>query len=385
MGPPKNRIAIIPGGWAGAALVPLATLAILAVIDRAFLVLSDAPRHLAASERLSSLSGAAEGVLRGLVERDEVTWDPTNGTRMGAVLAHLRPGEGRPILMLGSSQLITLRDDRRLGAHAKRVDRELERLAPARTTVYNLSVGAMTAAEKALVLERALAVERFAEVLVCVTPWDSREESVRPELRAIDARPERRPRGEYLDADMAAGPPRVNRAVERALREALSSRVGFFARRSAIRAWLTGAASEDAPARAGMRDVRGARAVEYRWSREEERRIEANALDLVTRLGALSRAARFRGWIVVTPRRPDPRHPLYEPGFERRFESLLESACDQEGLGFLDASDLLGTAHFGVYELGELRGRIDGFHFDTAGHERLAHRIAQALWGSLVR
>jgi hypothetical protein len=246
----------------GLALVPVATLSLLGAIDAAFLTLSDAPLHVAASERLSALSTDSERVLRRLVEHDEVTWDPTNGTRMGTVLAHLRRGEGMPVLLLGSSQLITLRDDRRLDAHPKRVDRVLERLAPARATVYNLSVGAMTSAEKTLVLDRALAVERFADVLLCLTPWDSQQATVRPALRSIAARPERRPHREYLDAAVPAGPPRVNAAVERALRESLSRHIGFFARRSAIRAWLTGPAGAGADSRAGMRDARDAGAVE---------------------------------------------------------------------------------------------------------------------------
>jgi hypothetical protein len=367
--------------WSGVALVPVALLAILTAIDAAFLALSDAPRHVLAAERLLALAGDAERVLSRLIEQDEVTWDPTNGSRMGTVLSHLRRAEGMPVLVLGSSQLITLRDDRRLDAHPRRVDKVLERLAPVPTTVYNLSVGAMTTAEKALVLDRALATERFADVLVALTPWDSLEVTVRRSLGEIPDRPARGPREDDLDAATPAGPARVNRAVERVLREKLAAHVGFFARRSAIRAWLTGLGGEPPAPGPPAPDPRDARPVEYRWTGEEQRRIEENTLGLVAHLALRSREHGFHGFVLVTPRRPDAEHPLYDREFEQRYLSLLEAACERQDLVFIDASDLLDDAHFGVYELGELRGRIDGFHFDARGHERLARRLAGALWG----
>ena len=371
---PESRLS--PERWLGAALVPLAVIGLLVALDKAFLAWSDAPYWIAAASRVTDLSENSDGALRDLVARDEVTWDPTNGARMGEVLAHLRHGEGERVLILGSSQLVTLRDDRRLVSYPRRVDKVLERMAPRPATVYNLAIGGMTARERAIVLDRALEVERFDDVVLCLTPWDLERPTVRSSL---DTRGRLEPARK--EADPAPGPPRVNAAIERTVRRALAAGTGFFSHRAAIRAWIAQTGGKGQVV-AGSQAERAARAVLYRFDEEATGRIEGQGKELVSRLAERSRRHGFRGLVVITPRRPDPEHPLYDPEAERHFRAMLAAECRREGLGFLDASELLDASHYGLYEFGEMRGRIDGLHFDAQGHARLAEALAGALWGS---
>jgi len=365
---------------AGVAAIPVVVLALLYGVDVAFRALAEVELWIEGQSRLVELSEDSDRALQALVERDAVTWDPTNGSRMDRVLSLLRRGTGRRILLVGSSQLVTIRDDRRMAAYTKRVDQVLESVAPEATTVYNLAVGAMTAVEKGTVVERAAGIEAFDDVIVGVTLWDSLSRSVRPGIARLPERVERESRERFLAEALPAGPPRVNDAAAREMRAWLESHVGFFARRSAIQAWLSRGWRRTEPARSPPSAGPSAPSIEYRYSPDELRTAERNVAELVAILGAAARRHGFRAWVVVTPHRPDDRRPLYSPVEHERFVAALREACASAGVSIIDASTVLDASHFGIYEFGDLRGRIDGFHFDADGHARLARTLAAALW-----
>jgi hypothetical protein len=360
------------------ALVPAVAVLALATVSAMFHASPDAERYAEAGNRLVRLSEDAREALTDLIAHDEVTWDPTNGSEMQTVLARLKHGRGERVLLLGSSQLITLRDDRSMGSFPRRVDKLLERGAARPVTVYNLSVGGMSAPEKALILERAANATRFDHVVLALTLWDSVSSSQRGLFERLSDTP--RPRGETLGAsDDRSGPAAVNRAVAESLEHWLGQHSAFFRDRAAIQAWLGDqlqAASVPAPLSIRSRD---AAPMQYLYSGEELSSAMSNVRKLISTAATLGERHGFTVAVLLTPFRQDTQTPAYAPESYARFRASVRDACASRGIAVIDASELLGRSHFGVYELGENRGRIDVLHFDARGHALLAATLARAL------
>lgn len=367
-------------------LIPLATGSVLLAVDAAFRASPDAALYRRAGDRLVRLSEDAPETLRTLIQRDEVTWDPTNGSELQTVLAHLQKGWGERVLLLGSSQLLTVRDDRTVGAYTRRVDKVLQRESVRPLTVYNLSMGGMTAPEKALVLERAADAARFDRVVLALTLWDSVSASRRASLSRL-ARGFQRDRVPLGAGDDRTGPAAVNRVVARFVERGLEEHVSFFRDRSAIQAWISdrvGVFSAKPPARTAeaaeaLAHPSGATPMQYRYGEDELARAEANVDGLLSSAAAVRERQGFRVSVLLTPYRQDESLPAYDPSVYARFRASLHGSCDRLGFELIDASELLDPSHYGLNELGESRDRIDVLHFDARGHEILASTLARAL------
>ncbi|HET6278737.1 MAG TPA: hypothetical protein VFG08_08130 [Candidatus Polarisedimenticolia bacterium] len=383
-----------------AALVAIAApllLGLCLAIDRTFLDDPDAAGILAAERYLFRDVATAHDLLDRMIERDEVTWDPTNGVRIGRVLAHLKRSDGPKLLLIGSSQLLVVRDDRSPAGIARRVDKVLDDRLAGRATVYNLSLGGMTLAERQWVLEQAVRLVEFDYIVVGMTLWDSASDEVRPWLaRPRDPLPGSPQTGRPAIARLA--PAAINRAVTGRFSRALEETIPFFRHRTAIQRWLKGEA-----ARAVSRDDRtdmardspaplpaergGAEPVHYSYSTEEQASILARVDAFISTLQTIRSSTGARIMVVLTPFRQDADRPVYSPpALYERFRDTVESGCKRGGLVFLDASSLLGRRHFGTYRDGADAGKIDVLHFDAAGHGELAGAIeGSALFHPALR
>jgi hypothetical protein len=364
-------------------------LALCFAIDRTFLDDPTAGGILAAERHLFRDAATSHQLLDQLIERDEVTWDPTNGVRIGRVLAHLKRTDGPKMLLVGSSQLLVVRDDRSHAGIARRVDKVLDDRLGGRATVYNLSLGGMTLAEKGWILEQAVRLVDFDYIVVGMTLWDSVSDEVRPWLA--------RPRDPLPDSPGPASPTldwpapaTINRSVTDRFNRTLEETVPFFRHRTAIQQWLKGEASralrrDDRPHPAGPDDSplpgerAGAEPVRYAYSEHEQAIILERAGAFLSSLRAIRSSSGAAIMVLLTPFRQDPDRPVYSPPlFYERFRDTVERACARDRFVFLDASSLLDRSHFGIYADGPDAGRIDVLHFDASGHGALAGAIEES-------
>jgi hypothetical protein len=383
-----------------AALVAIAApllLGLCLAIDRTFLGDPDAAGILAAERHLFRDVATAHDLLDRMIERDEVTWDPTNGVRIGRVLANLKRSDGPKLLLVGSSQLLVVRDDRSHAGIPRRVDKVLDDRLAGRATVYNLSLGGMTLAEKQWVVEQAVRLVEFDYIVVGMTLWDSVSDEVRPWL----ARPRDPLPGSPLPSGPAIAwpaPAAINRTLTGRFSRSLEERVPFFRHRTAIQRWLKGEA-ERALGRDGRTDMApdspaprpversGAEPVHYAYSQPEQASILARIDAFISTLQTIRSSMGARIMVLLTPFRQDAGRPVYlPPAFFERFRDTVERACRRGDILFLDASSLLGRRHFGTYLDGPDAGKIDVLHFDAAGHGELAGAIeGSALFHPALR
>lgn len=258
-----------------------------------------------------------------------------------------------------------------------------------RGTVYNLSLGGMTLAEKQWILRQAVQLVDFDSIIVAMTLWDSGSDGLRPWL----ARPrDRLPGASGRPSSMISwpAPATINRSLTDRFTRALAEAVGFFRHRTAIRRWLkettaralrrearlSAASRDDSPPATEAAD---AEPVSYAYS-EQEQAIVLDRIDaFLSSLRAIRSSSGAAIMVMLTPFRQDPVRPAYQPpAFYDRFRDTVERACARGGLVFLDASSLLGQSHFGLYGDGPDAGRIDVLHFDASGHDLLTGAIEES-------
>jgi hypothetical protein len=360
------------------ALIPTVAAATLALVGLRFRASPDAELYARAADRAARQSEDGPELMRALIDRDELTWDPTGGIEMQTVVTHLKAGRGERVLLLGSSQLIMQRDDRTMGSVAYRVDKALEKVAARPVTVYNLSVVGMSAPEKAIVLEHATRAVRFDDVVVALTLYDS-------VLRARQGRIDRlasasRRTGEPFGAsDDRSGPAAVNRHLAAFLRRLLSESVAFFRDRAAIQAWLGNRPPRPAAPVPAPVSIADARPMQYHYSDEDLSRAVANVQALFHTTAALRDRDGFRVSILLTPFRQDIEHPAYDPQAYAGFRASVREDCRRLGFDLIDASELLDPSHFSPEDPARVAGPIDVLHFDGRGHEILAGVLAREI------
>jgi hypothetical protein len=142
--------------------------------------------YVNAYNRVHSLQYNADKLLTEMAAKNELTFDPTNASKLLDVVANLKkpePGK-KPVLILGSSQLIVVNDDWTLYKHRNTVGEVIERDIP-ELEVYNLSTAIMNYNEKEILLRKLLEVVEFQKVLIFVTPLDLYNDDIRPEIAQL--------------------------------------------------------------------------------------------------------------------------------------------------------------------------------------------------------
>jgi len=352
-------------------------------LDRTFVRDPAGARLLASNDRAFITMENAEAILDDMIDRDEVTWDPTNGALIERVLTHLKRSPRRKILLIGSSQFLVVRDDRSYAGVSKRVDRALEALLGGAFDVYNLSLGGMTMEEKKRLLRTATGLEEFDSIVVEMTLWDSVSSEVRVGIRQMAAD---LATGRRVSAGRALSlqPGRINQFATTMFRTALNCFVPFFEHRGRIRGWLEERLAETLPL-GGTRGAiepadelkvtppGGVIPVQYAYDIETQKVVMDHVRSFLGFLGTLGGRSGPRILIVLTPYRQDPGRPAYSPpGFYERFVGAIGASCAESGCELVDASSILDRSHFGIYQDGSDKGKIDVLHFDAAGHRLLA-------------
>ena len=362
------------------------TLGLCAAAYRAFSRSPDAYAYILAADQSALLAGRARTTLDTLIEKDAVTWDPTESTHIDEVLTHLKRTDKKKLLMVGASQLMLVSDDLFRARMWQRVDRVLTRIAGVPLEVYNLSKQQMSGPEKEIVINAATSVMDFDYVLLSATLWDCRRENVSRGLARVRDAPDLRLASRTEGVRRARiSPSKINDALHERLMSTLRVRSDFFVRRSAIQQWC----ADKFKRRLGFDDTflgQGPHAgkeaplmqyvVDTPEKEELSRRISNSLLDC---LADLKKRTGGKVAVLFPPFRQDAEEPFYMPeAYFEEFRDIFRARCAEEGLLFLDASALLGQSHFHVVGIGK-RCQVDCVHFDAAGHELLANFIAEEL------
>ncbi len=161
--------------------------AVLAISARiTFLDDPESRNYVLADRKITNLRVSSSIVLEDLIEVNNLTFDPTNGVSIEKVLNNLKCSEKEKVLLLGSSQLVTLNDDWSSNNYLRRVDKRLEEISDNGVMVYNLSMGGMTTQEKKVILDKAQEVLKFDKIVVSIGPYDCRENQIRPGIHEIE-------------------------------------------------------------------------------------------------------------------------------------------------------------------------------------------------------
>ncbi len=200
----------------------------------------DSRNYVLAEKKITNLRESSSLILEDLLKQNEVTFDPTNGVSIEAVLENLKCTPKRKILLLGSSQLVTLNDDWSADNYLRRVDKKLENSYEEEVVVYNLSMGGMTIAEKKIVLDKVQQVMDFDKIIVSIGPYDCREINVRPGIEQIEnkffghiEREDCAPMEQSFNFDIE----KLNSEIEGGVKKWLQKRLLFFENKGAIKMW----------------------------------------------------------------------------------------------------------------------------------------------------
>lgn len=218
----------------------LSFLALALLFSAGFYKDPDSRNYVLAEKKITNLRESSSFVLEDLLKQNEVTFDPTNGVSIETVLENLKCSPKRKILLLGSSQLVTLNDDWSADNYLRRVDKKLESSYEEEVVVYNLSMGGMTIAEKKIVLDKAQQVMDFDKIIVSIGPYDCREINVRPGIEQIEnklfghiEKEDCAPMEQSFNFDIE----KLNSEIEGGVKKWLEKRLLFFENKGAIKMW----------------------------------------------------------------------------------------------------------------------------------------------------
>lgn len=199
----------------------------------------ESPSYVRKFKRINDLRKSSTEILKNLIETNEVTFDPTNGTSIELVLNNLKRTKKKKVLLLGSSQLVTLNDDWSYDNYLNRVDKVLESYYYENAVVYNLSMGGMTVAEKKILLDKTLEIITFDIIVLSIGPYDCIKSDVRAGLGSIISKNLEIERGETIKnsakEDRMFSILDLNSKIENDIQNGFSYWFPFFEKKGAIK------------------------------------------------------------------------------------------------------------------------------------------------------
>lgn len=205
----------------------------------------DNRNYILADRKITSLRESSSQILEELLKQDNVTFDPTNGVSIETVLENLKCSSPKKVLLLGSSQLVTLNDDWSSDNYLRRVDKILEtEYNDEEVMVYNLSMGGMTVPEKKIVLDKVQEVLKFDKIIVSIGPYDCRETNIRPGIERIETIAfDRKDRETCISREDSQSfgsfsIDKANTSIEKSIKGRLSESEFFFDKKGAIKLWV---------------------------------------------------------------------------------------------------------------------------------------------------
>lgn len=215
------------------------------VMNKAFMNTSASEDYLIANNNITNIRKSSSDVLNKLISEDELTFDPTSGVSIKKVFDNLKVTNKRKVLLLGSSQLVTVSGDKSFDNYKRRTDKLLEKLYDDQITVYNLSLGGMTVAEKEIILKKTQELYTFDAIVVSIGPYDCRESDIRQSIRELqNIKFEPRVASKSKNSGNKASDKThfsiiaFNNAINTNVTELLAKNSGFYKNKSAIKSWL---------------------------------------------------------------------------------------------------------------------------------------------------
>jgi len=226
------------------AIISLIVLFSISIIAHSFFIKDESSlEYVAEANKLSNLRVSSGSILDKMILKNNVTYDPTNGVEIKKVLENLEKTNKKKILILGSSQYITLNDDWSEDKYLRRVDKLLQDKFNGNVVVHNLSLGGMTIPEKKIILEKVLGLYSYDIIITSIGPYDSFKEDVRStisQLENIEINPV-----EPILSDNKLNQnnfnlsiPQLNEKIETDLVNKLNDNVAFMRNKSAIKLWI---------------------------------------------------------------------------------------------------------------------------------------------------
>ena len=204
--------------------------------------------YLTATNEITNLRKSSSEVVNTLISEDELTFDPTNGISIEKVFKNLKASSKRKILLLGSSQLVTVSGDKSFDtSYKRRTDRLLQELYNDEVIVYNLSLGGMTVAEKEIVLSKIQELYNFDAIVVSIGPYDCREDNIRQSIQDLKNK-QFEPRVATKENDSESKVDLVtefsiqnfNNSIEENISTLLEENSSFYKNKTAIKSWIAG-------------------------------------------------------------------------------------------------------------------------------------------------
>ncbi|MEE1961611.1 hypothetical protein V1387_02865 [Allomuricauda taeanensis] len=203
----------------------------------------DNRNYILSDKKITNLRESSSQILEDLLKQNNVTFDPTNGVAIETVLENLKCSIKKKVLLLGSSQLITLNDDWSSDNYLRRVDKMLETMYDDGVIVYNLSMGGMTVPEKKIVLDKVQEIMEFDKIIMSIGPYDCRETEIRPSIEKIETIPFNRMDKEgcvsleHSQILNNVSIDKVNSSIENIIERWFAESTFFFDKKGAIKLW----------------------------------------------------------------------------------------------------------------------------------------------------
>jgi len=221
----------------------LALMVLVSIVESFFKRDNSSIEYIAESNKLNSLRTSSSIILENMIANNSVTYDPTNGIKIKQVIENLKQTNKSKILILGSSQYVTLNDDWSDDKYLRRVDKLLQDKFKGKVIVHNLSLGGMTISEKKIVLDKVLKLYEYDVIITSIGPYDSVKDDIRKTIKDIEAieirANEYRQLNENLDKESNSfSISKINKEIEKKMKNHVNDKVFFFKNKYAIKLWL---------------------------------------------------------------------------------------------------------------------------------------------------
>lgn len=314
-----------------------------------------------------------------------VAFDQTGNEDLPASLARIPPSPSGRILVLGSSQIRTVKGSEspevslpaRLAARENLGGRLVIDLSTGGQQVIESSLLMLTAARSLEVDAVVLGLGIFSTQRITVREKLRRSLHQAPGLRSRLPAPGELPaslREALGEAPASSGGASVEKTVQDRIEERLADWVGglrFVSRRQEMYEALVHLPLE--------RDLAAwvkARVLGRRTSRTYHLPSHLDrTLETLEHACRVLREEKIPVLLALLPHNRNQDPVPYPPEEQERFREALGSFARESGIRLLDLGDQLNSAHFGSYQ----DGSPDGFHFTAEGHALLAAELAPAL------
>lgn len=215
------------------------------LIQKRFDVSPQKSLYLAMNKGVKEMATSSSALIDSLIIKNDLTFDPTSGKQLEKVLNNLKYTNKKKFILIGSSQLRTVKGEGIKG-YTKIVSRKLNSHLKETTQVYNLSLGGMKISEKLILAKKGVEILDPERLLISVTPWDCISDKIRPNVKAVENKNftyikrevEKNPLEKEITNTKEPFPLNFNTSVTNTLDDFVGDKLPVYTRRTAIQNWL---------------------------------------------------------------------------------------------------------------------------------------------------